>query len=60
MSAYDPSRKWRDVRNESEMDPRNFGTNSALFNAAGEFPMPLFGSIGGKHDARGKHFCTVP
>jgi hypothetical protein len=36
----------------------NYGTNSALFNAAREFPMPSIGSIGGKDDARGKHFCT--
>jgi hypothetical protein len=38
----------------------NFGTTTALFNAAGEFQCPSIGSIGGKHDAQGKHFCTVP
>jgi hypothetical protein len=38
----------------------NFGTITALFNAAGEFQCPSIGSIGGKHDARGKHFCTLP
>jgi len=38
----------------------NFGTTTALFNAAGEFQCPSIGSIGEKHDARGKHFCTVP
>jgi hypothetical protein len=38
----------------------NFGTTTALFNAAGEFQCHSIGSIGGKHDARGKHFCTVP
>ena len=38
----DPSQERRDVRNESEMHPSNFGTNSALFDAAGEVPVPLY------------------